>query len=152
MGGELVLGAERKSSEKLPRSRKAEKTPDCHHISPFPGSRHIPVPNVTSTIQSRLLAELDLARSFSNASTRQGDQPCLSGNSYGTHPVRREIRYPVLTIVRCRLHLIFPKSSPAMSAMMFCSTQSTASAALSSTDPRSSTPSMVRWLARFSLG
>jgi hypothetical protein len=98
MGGELVLGAERKSSEKLPRSRKAEKTPDCHHISPFSGSRHIPVPNVTSTIQS-LLAELDLARPFSNASTSQGDQPCLSGNSYGTHPVRRETRYQCLLLL-----------------------------------------------------
>ncbi|KAJ5952052.1 Crotonase core [Penicillium vulpinum] len=57
-----------RSGEKIQRKNsrgrcKAEKTPDCHHITPISGScsRHIPIPDVTSTIQSRLLAELDLA-------------------------------------------------------------------------------------------
>jgi hypothetical protein len=142
MGGELALGAERKSSEKTPEVEGKRRTSDCHHIISFSGSRHIPVLMLLRQVNrfaspswtSRVPSAMPLRAKVTNPAFRATAMVCTCTRS------RRETRSLMLILVRCRPYRLSPKSSQAMSPMMFSSTRSTASAALSSTDPRSLIP------------
>lgn len=43
MGGEVDPRSGKKIQRKTPEVKESGETPDCHHITPFSGSRHIPV-------------------------------------------------------------------------------------------------------------
>lgn len=133
-------GRKENPSEKTPEVKGKRRNNRLSPQHPPPGSRHIPVLMLLRQFNrfpspswiSRVPSAMPLRAKVTN--------PAFRGTAMVCSPSRREARLSMLIFARCRHHQIFPKNCLAMSPTMCCSTRSTASAALSSTDPKSSTP------------